>query len=212
MIVRELTGGIYFGEPRGFKEVNGEKVGFNTEASGLRALCSISTVCPSPRTISPGVGSLTPPAQKGAIDRNPGMDYPRWPPPWPSGLMEWGHTCTHTSRMGPPASRGSQIYSEPEVERIARVAFEAAMKRRRRLCSVDKSNVLEASQLWKEVVERVAKEYPDVELTHMYIDNAAMQMVRNPKYFDTIVTGNIFGDILSDEASMLTGSLVRTGT
>ena len=130
MIVRELTGGIYFGEPRGFKEVNGERVGFNTE-----------------------------------------------------------------------------IYSESEVERIARVGFEAAMKRSKRLCSVEKSNVLEASQLWKDVVTRIGKDYPEVELTHMYIDNAAMQLVRNPKFFDTIVTGNIFGDILSDEASMLTGSL-----
>jgi 3-isopropylmalate dehydrogenase len=130
MIVRELVGGIYFGEPRGIEERNGERVGYNTD-----------------------------------------------------------------------------IYSESEVERIARVAFEAARKRSKRLCSVEKSNVLEVSQLWKEVVIRVGKEYPDVELSHMYIDNAAMQMIRNPKSFDTIVTGNIFGDILSDEASMLTGSL-----
>jgi 3-isopropylmalate dehydrogenase len=130
MIVRELVGGIYFGEPRGIEVRNGERVGFNTD-----------------------------------------------------------------------------IYSESEVERIARVAFEAARKRSKRLCSVEKSNVLEVSQLWKEVVIRVGKEYPDVELSHMYIDNAAMQMIRNPKSFDTIVTGNIFGDILSDEASMLTGSL-----
>ena len=130
MIIRELTGGIYFGEPRGFREENGERVGFNTE-----------------------------------------------------------------------------VYSESEVERIARVGFETAMKRSKRLCSVEKSNVLECSQLWKDVVTRVGKEYPEVELTHMYIDNAAMQLIRNPKFFDTIVTGNIFGDILSDEASMLTGSL-----
>ncbi|KAL3163022.1 hypothetical protein ABBQ32_009449 [Trebouxia sp. C0010 RCD-2024] len=131
MIVRELVGGIYFGEPRGFKtNEEGDKVGFNT-----------------------------------------------------------------------------MIYSEPEVERIAKVAFESAQKRKGKLCSVEKSNVLEVSQLWKEVVTRVGKEYPDVELTHMYIDNAAMQLLRNPKVFDTIVTGNIFGDILSDEASMLTGSL-----
>ncbi|KAI3430350.1 hypothetical protein D9Q98_004945 [Chlorella vulgaris] len=130
MIVRELVGGIYFGEPRGFEERNGERVGFNTD-----------------------------------------------------------------------------VYSESEVERISKVAFEAAMKRGKRLCSVEKSNVLEVSQLWKEVVTRVGKEYPEVELSHMYIDNAAMQLIRNPKYFDTIVTGNIFGDILSDEASMLTGSL-----
>lgn len=130
MIVRELVGGIYFGEPRGIEVRNGEKVGYNTD-----------------------------------------------------------------------------VYSESEVERIARVAFEAARKRSKRLCSVEKSNVLEVSQLWKEVVTRVGKEYPDVELSHMYIDNAAMQLIRNPKFFDTIVTGNIFGDILSDEASMLTGSL-----
>ncbi|PSC69987.1 3-isopropylmalate dehydrogenase [Micractinium conductrix] len=130
LIVRELVGGIYFGEPRGIEVRNGERVGFNTD-----------------------------------------------------------------------------IYSESEVERIARVAFEAAMKRGKRLCSVEKSNVLEVSQLWKDVVIRLAGEYPEVELSHMYIDNAAMQMIRNPREFDTIVTGNIFGDILSDEASMLTGSL-----
>ncbi|KAG2450535.1 hypothetical protein HYH02_005036 [Chlamydomonas schloesseri] len=131
LIVRELVGGIYFGQPRGFgKNEKGERIGYNTD-----------------------------------------------------------------------------VYSEPEVERIARVAFEAARKRGKRLCSVEKSNVLEVSQLWKEVVIRVGAEYPDVELSHMYIDNAAMQLLRNPKYFDVIVTGNIFGDILSDEASMLAGSL-----
>ncbi|KIY99262.1 3-isopropylmalate dehydrogenase [Monoraphidium neglectum] len=131
LIVRELVGGIYFGQPRGFgTNEKGDRIGFNTD-----------------------------------------------------------------------------VYSEPEVERIARVAFEAAQKRQKRLCSVEKSNVLEVSQLWKEVVIRVAKDYPDVELSHMYIDNAAMQLLRNPKYFDVVVTGNIFGDILSDEASMLAGSL-----
>ncbi|GIL44512.1 hypothetical protein Vafri_1963 [Volvox africanus] len=131
LIVRELVGGIYFGQPRGFgTNEKGDRIGFNTD-----------------------------------------------------------------------------VYSEPEVERIARVAFEAARKRGKRLCSVEKSNVLEVSQLWKEVVIRVGKDYPDVELSHMYIDNAAMQLLRNPKYFDVIVTGNIFGDILSDEASMLAGSL-----
>mmetsp|Transcript_23250 Transcript_23250/g.59384 ORF Transcript_23250/g.59384 Transcript_23250/m.59384 type:complete len:393 (-) Transcript_23250:301-1479(-) len=131
LIVRELVGGIYFGQPRGFgTNDKGERIGYNTD-----------------------------------------------------------------------------VYSEPEVERIARVAFDAARKRGKRLCSVEKSNVLEVSQLWKEVVIRVGKEYPDVELSHMYIDNAAMQLLRNPKYFDVIVTGNIFGDILSDEASMLAGSL-----
>ena len=98
-------------------------------------------------------------------------------------------------------------YSEPEVERIAHVAFQAAQKRHKRLCSVDKSNVLETSQLWREVMTRIAKEYPDVELSHMYVDNAAMQLVKAPKAFDVVVTGNLFGDILSDEASMLTGSI-----
>jgi 3-isopropylmalate dehydrogenase len=98
-------------------------------------------------------------------------------------------------------------YSEPEVRRIARVAFEAARKRSKRVCSVDKANVLETSQLWREVVSVEAKNYPDVELTHMYVDNCAMQLVRNPRQFDVIVTGNLFGDILSDQASMLTGSI-----
>lgn len=111
-------------------------------------------------------------------------------------------------RDGHRVGFNTDVYSEPEVERIARVAFEAARKRGGRLCSVDKSNVLEVSQLWREVVTALgAAEYPDVELSHMYIDNAAMQLIRNPRSFDTIVTGNIFGDILSDEASMLTGSL-----
>jgi 3-isopropylmalate dehydrogenase len=102
-------------------------------------------------------------------------------------------------------------YNEAEIRRIARVGFEAARRRNkggsRRLCSVDKANVLETSQLWREVVTDEAKNYPDVELTHMYVDNCAMQLVRNPKQFDVIVTGNLFGDILSDEASMLTGSI-----
>jgi 3-isopropylmalate dehydrogenase len=130
LIVRELTGDIYFGEPRGIRERNGSREGFDT-----------------------------------------------------------------------------MRYSEPEIRRIARVAFEAARKRSRRVCSVDKANVLETSQLWREVVTQEAKNYPDVELTHMYVDNCAMQLVRNPKQFDVIVTGNMFGDILSDEASMLTGSI-----
>jgi 3-isopropylmalate dehydrogenase len=98
-------------------------------------------------------------------------------------------------------------YSVPEIERIARVGFETALKRGRRLTSVDKANVLDTSILWREVVTRIGGEYPDVALTHMYVDNAAMQLVRNPKGFDTIVTGNLFGDILSDEASMLAGSI-----
>ncbi|HNI85424.1 MAG TPA: 3-isopropylmalate dehydrogenase, partial [Ottowia sp.] len=98
-------------------------------------------------------------------------------------------------------------YTRPEVERIARVAFEAARQRSRRVTSVDKANVLETFQLWKDVVTEVHKDYPDVELSHMYVDNAAMQLVKAPKAFDVIVTGNMFGDILSDEASMLTGSI-----
>ncbi|HSH43733.1 MAG TPA: 3-isopropylmalate dehydrogenase [Arenicellales bacterium] len=130
MIVRELTGGIYFGQPRGIREENGHRVGFNT-----------------------------------------------------------------------------LVYSEPEIERIARNAFEVAGKRQRRVCSVDKANVLESSQLWRQTVERVAAGYPDCELTHMYVDNAAMQLVREPKQFDVIVTGNMFGDILSDVAAQLTGSI-----
>ncbi|CAI5524063.1 unnamed protein product [Closterium sp. Naga37s-1] len=132
MVVRELTGGIYFGEPKGFgQDAEGNRTGFNT-----------------------------------------------------------------------------MIYSAPEIDRIARVGFEAARKRSGRLCSVEKSNVLEVSQLWRERVTAIgAEEYPDVELSHMYVDNAAMQLIRNPRQFDTIVTGNIFGDILSDEASMLTGSI-----
>ncbi len=131
MIVRELTGGIYFGQPRGVRELeNGEKQGFNT-----------------------------------------------------------------------------LIYKESEIERIAHVAFETAMKRDKRLCSVDKANVLECTELWREVVERVSKDYPEVELSHMYVDNAAMQLVRAPKQFDVMVTTNMFGDILSDCAAMLTGSI-----
>ena len=130
LIVRELTGDIYFGQPRGVREVDGVKEGFDT-----------------------------------------------------------------------------MRYSEPEIRRIARVGFEAARKRSKKLCSVDKANVLETSQLWREVVSQEAKSFPDVELSHMYVDNCAMQLVRNPKQFDVIVTGNMFGDILSDEASMLTGSI-----
>jgi 3-isopropylmalate dehydrogenase len=128
--VRELTGDIYFGQPRGIRTADGVREGFDT-----------------------------------------------------------------------------MRYSEPEIRRIARVAFEAARKRAKRVCSVDKANVLETSQLWREVVSQEARNYADVELTHMYVDNCAMQLVRNPKQFDVIVTGNMFGDILSDEASMLTGSI-----
>ena len=99
----------------------------------------------------------------------------------------------------------TESYTTHEVERVARVAFEIARKRDKRLVSIDKANVLESSRLWREVVCKVAEEYPDVELSHMYVDNAAMQLVRNPRQFDVIVTTNMFGDILSDEASMLTG-------
>ncbi|NPA28580.1 MAG: 3-isopropylmalate dehydrogenase [Epsilonproteobacteria bacterium] len=101
----------------------------------------------------------------------------------------------------------TMVYTKPEIERIAKVAFEIAMKRSKRVCSVDKANVLDVSQLWRDTVEEVAKAYPEVTLTHMYVDNAAMQLVRDPKQFDVILTGNIFGDILSDEASMLSGSI-----
>jgi 3-isopropylmalate dehydrogenase len=116
---------------------------------------------------------------------------------------------TSTDGLFPGSREGfdTMRYSEPEVIRIGHVAFNAARKRQRRLCSVDKSNVLETSQLWRDVMTELGKEYPDVELTHMYVDNAAMQLVRAPKAFDVVVTGNLFGDILSDEASMLTGSI-----
>lgn len=108
---------------------------------------------------------------------------------------------------GAPEAFDTMRYTVPEVERIARVAFEAARKRRGKVTSVDKANVLETSQLWRDTVIEVAKEYPDVTLEHMYVDNAAMQLVRAPKALDVVLTGNIFGDILSDEASMLTGSI-----
>jgi len=101
----------------------------------------------------------------------------------------------------------TMIYTREEVRRIAVVAFDIAMKRDKRICSVDKANVLEVSQFWREIVEDVAKDYPEVELSHMYVDNAAMQLIRDPKQFDVILTGNIFGDILSDAASMLSGSI-----
>ncbi len=131
LIVRELVGGIYFGEPRGIRTLdNGEREGYNTYK-----------------------------------------------------------------------------YSESEIRRIGRMAFEAAMVRGKRLCSVDKSNVLEATVLWKEIITELAADYPEVELSHMYVDNAAMQLVMAPKQFDVIVTGNMFGDILSDTAAMLTGSI-----
>jgi 3-isopropylmalate dehydrogenase len=112
-----------------------------------------------------------------------------------------------TNSRGEREGYDTMLYSESEIRRIAEIGFQAAMKRNRKLCSVDKENVLETSRLWREVVKDVAKSYPHVELSHMYVDNAAMQLVRNPKQFDVIVTGNMFGDILSDEASMLTGSI-----
>ncbi len=130
MIVRELTGGIYFGQPREITEKDGERYAYNTAG-----------------------------------------------------------------------------YKESEIERIGRSAFEIAMKRDKRVCSVDKANVLEVSELWREVMERLAKDYPDVELSHMYVDNAAMQLVKWPKQFDVMVTSNLFGDVLSDAAAMLTGSI-----
>ncbi|MBI2316070.1 MAG: 3-isopropylmalate dehydrogenase [Betaproteobacteria bacterium] len=113
----------------------------------------------------------------------------------------------HTLASGEREGINTMRYTESEVRRIAHSGFRAAMQRGKRLCSVDKANVLETSGLWREVVIEVAKEYPEVELSHLYVDNCAMQLIRNPKQFDVIVTGNIFGDILSDEASMLTGSI-----
>ena len=113
------------------------------------------------------------------------------------------HTLANGEREGFDTMR----YSENEIRRVAHVAFKAARKRDKRLCSVDKANVLDTMQLWREIVIEVGKEYPDVALTHQYVDNAAMQLLKNPKQFDVIVTGNMFGDILSDEASMLTGSI-----
>ncbi len=130
MVIRELTGGIYFGHPRGVAEENGERVGRNT-----------------------------------------------------------------------------LVYSESEIRRIAKMGFEIAMKRNKRLTSVDKANVLESTELWRDVVVEVSQDYPDVELNHMYVDNAAMQLIRAPKQFDTVVTTNMFGDILSDAAAMMTGSI-----
>ncbi|MDO4435069.1 MAG: 3-isopropylmalate dehydrogenase [Cardiobacteriaceae bacterium] len=130
LMVRELTGGLYFGQPRGIENVDGERSGFNT-----------------------------------------------------------------------------MRYSEQEIKRVAHIAFQSALGRQKRVCSVDKMNVLESSQVWREVVTEVSREYPEVELSHMLVDNAAMQLVRNPKQFDVVLTENLFGDILSDEASMLTGSI-----
>jgi len=118
----------------------------------------------------------------------------------------------HINEQGEREGFNTMRYSESEVRRVAHIAFQIARKRQRRLCSVEKFNVLETSELWREVMLTVAQEYPDVQLSHMYVDNAAMQLVRNPRQFDVIVTGNLFGDILSDEASMLTGSIGMLGS
>lgn len=123
------------------------------------------------------------------------------------GMPRGRRTAPDGNFPGAPEAFDTMRYTVPEVERIARVAFEAARKRRGKVTSVDKANVLETSQLWRDTVIEVAKEYPDVTLEHMYVDNAAMQLVRAPKALDVVLTGNIFGDILSDEASMLTGSI-----
>ena len=118
----------------------------------------------------------------------------------------------HVNEAGEREGFNTMRYSESEVRRVAHIAFQIAGKRQRRVCSVEKFNVLETSELWREVMIEVAKEYPDIGLSHMYVDNAAMQLVRNPRQFDVIVTGNMFGDILSDEASMLTGSIGMLGS
>jgi len=123
-----------------------------------------------------------------------------------TGGIYFGQRGRRTGKMGEEAF-DTECYSEGEIERIARVAFEVARKRRKKVTSVDKANVLESSRLWREVVTKVANDYPDVTLEHMYVDNAAMKLVRNPRQFDVIVTSNMFGDILSDEASMITGSI-----
>jgi len=123
-----------------------------------------------------------------------------------TGGLYFGEKKREKTAAGQRAS-DTLVYSTEEIERIARLGFETARKRSKRLCSVDKANVLESSRLWRETVTELAKEYPDVELTHMYVDNCAMQLVRWPKQFDTIVTENMFGDILTDQASMLTGSI-----
>ncbi len=118
----------------------------------------------------------------------------------------------HLNAAGEREAYNTMRYAESEIRRVAHIGFQIAMKRGKKLCSVEKANVLETSELWREVVIEVAREYPEVALSHMYVDNAAMQLVRNPKQFDVILTGNIFGDILSDEASMLTGSIGMLGS
>ena len=123
-----------------------------------------------------------------------------------TGGIYFGEKGSCDTKLG-PAAYDIEIYSEEEVRRIAAIAFDMAMKREKKLTSVDKANVLESSRLWRRVITELSVDYPDVELSHMYIDNAAMQLIRNPKQFDVIVTTNMFGDILSDEASMITGSI-----
>ncbi|NLK22415.1 MAG: 3-isopropylmalate dehydrogenase [Epulopiscium sp.] len=123
-----------------------------------------------------------------------------------TGGIYFGERGRRTGKMGEEAY-DTESYSIKEVERIARVGFEAAMKRNKKVTSIDKANILESSRLWRKVVEEVAKDYEEVEVNHMYVDNAAMQLVRNPRQFDVIITSNMFGDILSDEASMITGSI-----
>jgi 3-isopropylmalate dehydrogenase len=123
------------------------------------------------------------------------------------GQPRGNRSSDHALFKGAREGFDTMHYSEPEVIRIGKVAFEAARKRSKKVCSVDKANVLETSQLWREVMTELAADYPDIELSHMYVDNAAMQLVKAPKAFDVVVTGNLFGDILSDEAAMLTGSI-----
>jgi 3-isopropylmalate dehydrogenase len=124
-----------------------------------------------------------------------------------TGGLYYGQPKGRTNENGVEGAVDTMVYTRPEIERIARVGFEAARKRRKKLCSVDKANILACSQLWREVVIEVAKEYPDIELTHMLVDAAAMQLIKDPGSFDTMVMENTFGDILSDEASMIVGSL-----
>ena len=124
-----------------------------------------------------------------------------------TGGIYFGKPAGTGIRDGKRSGWNTMIYNEEEIARIARVAFDAARKRRKKVCSVDKANVLDVSRVWREVVMEVGRDYPDVELTHLYVDNAAMQLVRDPSQFDVIVTGNLFGDILSDEASVITGSI-----
>lgn len=124
-----------------------------------------------------------------------------------TGDVYFGKPAGEETRDGIRIAYNNMIYNEKEIERIAHVAFKTAMKRKKRVCSVDKANVLDVSRLWRSVVTSVATQYPEVELSHLYVDNAAMQLVRDPSQFDVIVTGNLFGDILSDEASAITGSI-----